>query len=831
MSDELNYLQYYEKYFDERYYIKELMGCGGMAYVFIASDTEENNQEVAVKLIRKEKVKEEEWNNFVTLFKREAKSLRRLDKLKHPNIVSFLGSSEYYGEPFIVMELLKGGSLLQRIKARKNNPYTVSEAAEILVPIADALESAHQNNIFHRDLKPANIMFRNSREPVLTDFGIARIKDGKYLTNIGDNSGTPEYMSPEQINGDREIDGRADEYSLAIIFYEMITGKKPFTGTPEQIKISQCKDPVPEPEAIPENVKRIIYKALEKDPSNRYPTIRLFGDELKKLINSNPDFFFEPEIDLDAPTEIPSAELQSKIGKYPLKTIRNKIISIMAVIVLLLLGIGIFVFLRKNQAQITFHIETATDTPLPTDTSTFTPEAKINLSPLLVNENTLSTTSSDIQLLTTTNTPIATATDTPLPTATNLPTATVTNTPLPTATNTPIATATDTPLPTATNTPTATATITPFPTTTNTARATETNTPLPTEIKTLSVNTNIVVNTENLKVGDIITFGRYEQDNDMNNGPEPIEWEILEINDDHAFVISLFGLDAQPYNEELVDVSWENSTIRAWLNNEFIEKAFDADELESILLSYVTADPNPDYKNIDPGNDTYDKIFLLSAEEAINRFSEDKNRQCKLTAFAIANDGWRYGYWDSYRPVYTDYTMWWLRTPGLYSKKASVVNYDGSLTNNGAWDSNPHFGTYGVNVSEYTMVIRPSMRIKLSDNLLSDINTPLPTATNSLLPTATNILTSSKKPEEKLSEGDQLAVSVPKLKLVPYKKQRSNYTYDELNASDKNTLYSGEQLTFIREEEYPNGSQTINVYYVDSKYGYGYVRADSVEKL
>ena len=145
------------------------------------------------------------------------------------------------------------------------------------------------------------------------------------------------------------------------------------------------------------------------------------------------------------------------------------------------------------------------------------------------------------------------------------------------------------------------------------------------------------VNIDDINVGDIYVFGAYEQDNDKTNGKEKIEWQVFAKEGTKIFVISKYGLDAQPYNTEFVDVTWETCTLRDWLNDDFINTAFTNAEKAMIPTVTVTADKYPDYET-DPGNDTQDKVFLLSIEEAAKYFDSDTARECEVTEYARVFD-------------------------------------------------------------------------------------------------------------------------------------------------------------------------------------------------
>ena len=179
----------------------------------------------------------------------------------------------------------------------------------------------------------------------------------------------------------------------------------------------------------------------------------------------------------------------------------------------------------------------------------------------------------------------------------------------------------------------------------------------------------------NVSVGDTITLGTYEQDNNIANGPEDIEWIVLDVQDGRALIISKYGLDAKPYNEEYTDITWEICTLRSWLNNNFLNEAFTSDEQSMIPTVTVTADANPEY-DTDPGNDTQDKIFLLSISEAEKYFSSDEERMCVPTVYAINQGAYTS---DNHKVGGAATCVWWLRSPGLNDINAAYVHYDGGV--------------------------------------------------------------------------------------------------------------------------------------------------------
>ncbi len=387
-----NAAEYLGKTINRRYHIEKQLGEGGMAFVFKAYDTFEKEY-VAIKIIRKEAFAPNKWDRVTDRFDAEAMALFKLSKRNHPNIVSFLNYGEYNGEPYIVMELLGDNTLSRKM----NRKFSISEAAKILAPVADGLYLAHRSGIIHRDVKPSNIMYHEGRW-VLTDFGIAKdlgSGDGKELTEAGHSIGTPDYMSPEQCLGAKDIDGRSDEYSLGIIFYEMITGEKPFTAeSREDVIRQQIFAEVPKPEGVPEDVEKILCKALEKDPAKRYPTIKEFGAELKKLIDQQQD----PEIETDPGDSASTLENPVSVeGMIPefsssddrrenpdgqgKKTAKNRYVVFILVFIIILAGCGGILFFRKNRNSTGFPVETKAENLSGSETAIITQELSDTLLP------------------------------------------------------------------------------------------------------------------------------------------------------------------------------------------------------------------------------------------------------------------------------------------------------------------------------------------------------------------------------------------------------------------------------------------------------------------
>ena len=265
-----------------RYHIIERLGEGGMATVFKAFDTR-LEREVAVKVIRREAFSPDVVDRMLQRFEREAKAL---SKLIHANIVPIIDYGDEGGSPYLVMPLIDGGTLKDRLASQV---FSVAEAARILAPIARALDYAHSRGILHRDVKPSNILLTNSGDPMLSDFGVAKIlEEGEAatLTGTGVGLGTPEYMAPEQWVG--KATAASDQYSLGVVFYEMITGHKPYTAeTPIAVLLKQSNEPLPRPRLfvkdLAEEVEQVLFKALSKNPDDRYQSMVDFSKALVRV--------------------------------------------------------------------------------------------------------------------------------------------------------------------------------------------------------------------------------------------------------------------------------------------------------------------------------------------------------------------------------------------------------------------------------------------------------------------------------------------------------------------------------------------------------------------
>lgn len=204
-------------------------------------------------------------------------------------------------------------------------------------------------------------------------------------------------------------------------------------------------------------------------------------------------------------------------------------------------------------------------------------------------------------------------------------------------------------------------------------------TPEDTETETSDVN----LPSSQSKAGETVFFGKYEQDNNTSNGKEDIAWKVLDVVDGKVLLITEYGLECKQYNNAFADVTWENCSLRTWLNNEFFNTAFSADEQSAIFTSTLQNENNPTY-GTPGGNKTYDKVFLLSIDEAKNYFQNDADRQSKLTSYVKAQAC----NYDS-----LERTWWWLRSPGNFSTCAAKVHPEGNIVEHGYYVTETYLNT------------------------------------------------------------------------------------------------------------------------------------------
>jgi serine/threonine protein kinase len=285
------------------YEISAELGKGGMGEVYQAKDTK-LGRDVAIKVLPEEFAMD---HDRVARFQREAKLLASLN---HPNIAAIYGLEESDGTHFLVMELIEGETLKNRIKS---GPIPVEEALKLALQMAEALEAAHEKGVIHRDLKPANIKVTPDGKVKILDFGLAKAYVGdQESVNLADSPtisaaatqqgvilGTAAYMSPEQAKG-KSVDKRADIWAFGVVLFEMLTGRQLFTGETASETLASVMKSEPEWETLPPNlhsrIRFLLERCLKKDPRDRYSGISDARVEIKSVLADPSGVFVQPSI-------------------------------------------------------------------------------------------------------------------------------------------------------------------------------------------------------------------------------------------------------------------------------------------------------------------------------------------------------------------------------------------------------------------------------------------------------------------------------------------------------------------------------------------------------
>jgi len=378
----------------------------------------QGNAPLAIKVLRMDLTEDP---SAIKLFQREA---RALEKLSHPNIVPFYGLHQSSIGLFLVEKYIDGATLKDLIRKRDNKIFSINDTLIFLKAICTALNYAHNYGVVHCDIKPGNIMIDRSGKIYLADFGVARHAEST-TTTIG-AAGTPAYMAPEQIRGNM-VTVETDIYSLGIMVYEMLTGKRPFTGggtesqssgttAAERVRSAHIASKPPDPRSInpqiSEPVSIIILRCLEKNPENRYSSSMEFLDAICDAAGIVPNNIAD-RIPLDLLNFGESTESKTKgfLKKIPLWVSITGIILLFSCI--LLTGFGLV-----NAINSLVSITSETPTVMITNTQEFIPSITIQFSPFPTSSSTPTIT----DIPTNTTLPTKQPTYTPRPTFTPAPT-------------------------------------------------------------------------------------------------------------------------------------------------------------------------------------------------------------------------------------------------------------------------------------------------------------------------------------------------------------------------------------------------------------------------
>ena len=626
---------------------------------------------------------------------------------------------------FIRMELLE--SLSDYVE--RNNGISVEEVLKLGCDLCDALTACESRNIIHRDIKPANI-FRNSfGQFKLGDFGVAKQMEG--TRSAATRVGTPNFEAPEVYSG-KKYDNTVDIYGLGVVLYTYLNnGRKPFYPPyPETITRNTMQEaferrmngePVPPIKIIDRKLSAIIEKACAFQPSKRYQKAAQMKADLEeyKYLTNRKQIYKEPE-----KSNILGGEqailLKSQKSSHGIAIG----IGIVGAIVVGTAGIFLGRMSERNSkpkdeveiSRVITPTSEPTNTPLPTQTPgpTSTQAPTPTLEPIYI------TTPSVIQESTSTPIPELSASD-----MNDLGNRYYYGD----GVNQDYEKAFEWYEKAAKAGSSDAMTDLGYMYQTGVGINQDYKKAIEWYEKAAEAGEKVALydlgymyengygveqdykkafdcyekaaeagyldakealermqedgllseqdsdNLANVSVGDVITFGTYEQDNDLSNGKEEIEWIVLEKEEDRVLVISKYGLDAQPYNTGMKGVTWNTCTLRKWLNSTFLDEAFT--EAEQSLIPTVTllnAD-NPEYGTAG-GNDTEDKVFLLSIEETEQYFDTDESRECQTTAYAKEQ--------GAYTGSSSEICWWWLRSPGDYSDSAAGVFDAGSVDFDGS---------------------------------------------------------------------------------------------------------------------------------------------------
>ncbi len=507
------------------------------------------------------------------------------------------------------------------------------------IDISSAISSCEKAHIIHRDIKPQNIFVNEFGDFKLGDFGIA--KQLERTGSVHSMKGTSMYMAPEVIKG-LGYDHTVDIYSLGIMLYRFMNhGRAPFYPpypkqiTPLDVDTATRKkntgEQMPAPDEADEEQAKIILKACSYNSSERYQSAEYIKNDLlkyrlnhieeKKEIESPLHYKEEPEAEIEktevlitVPEEAETEEREdtAQPAEQPQITERADITEE-----------------EPDNDNLNREAESGNKPERPA--SRFRPVFMIPIAVLAV-----------LITVVMLNRKSGPGSDTVPEQTAAVPASDVTEEP---QENQDVS----------------------EPENSSEQTSEIINTAAPEDSGENPGSTN--------ERAEMIVFGSYEQDGNTSNGKEPIEWRVLAKEEDRILVISELGLAREKYNETYEETSWETCTLRQWLNSSFLNKAFSEEEQARILETTVTAEKNPDY-GTDAGNDTVDRLFLLSIDEARTYFSGNDDRELEATEMMNEMEDYFVFCCNAKWP-------WWLRSPGYITKTATGVDLDGTLFTDG----------------------------------------------------------------------------------------------------------------------------------------------------
>ena len=661
-----------------KYLVGKILGQGGFGITYLGFDIALNTR-VAIKEyfpagvgIRSQhsirvtsvasKDKADGFRRGCEEFQEEA---RRLAVISSPNIVKVRGYFRENGTAYIVMNYLEGNSLTMEVAA-SGGKMSWLRVTELFKPLILDLDKLHKAHLMHRDIKPDNLKIikdGGTEHLVLLDFGAARSFVSAEVTGTYSAMVTHGYAPVEQYNPKSRQGPYTDVYALCATMYAAITGTLPPTATDRMTGEAEIKSFSEMGIDLPEHIEKAIFHGLEVRSADRPQSMRELYDELngKSPVTGSVAAAAAAPVPVPAPSKEEKPEEERKPAVQP--ETKKKANRLLPVLLVVLLAAGFFIYrgMRKDD-QSPEGIQTAV-----AGTSTqsalaaqFAQETQEALRTGQTGTAWSLTETAEQQQTRTQEAVEAGAAQAEQNSRLEQTEQAETEWALKTAE-------------TVWSEQTAAVLFTTQEAQlylTQTRDAEPTSTPAP------------VTDERN-----IITLGHYEQDGDLTNGAEAVEWQVLAVEDGRALVISRYALDTKPYNEMNTSVTWKKSTLRSWLNGEFYDTAFSDEEKGRIQQIKIKNADNALY-GTEGGNNTPDRIFLLSFDEANQYFVNDGARLCLPTAYAKNQGAWVY--------EKTGMTWWWLRSPGGDNSLAAGVTPLGDIYD------------YGSMVSYTSIAVRPA---------------------------------------------------------------------------------------------------------------------------
>ena len=670
----------------ERYVVGKARGQGGFGITYVGFDTS-LERKVAIKEYYPEgmAVRDASQSAFINCFAsegflarysvgiqkcmNEAKSLAQLDDI--PGIVRVL---DYFLEnttAYVIMEFAEGVTLVSYIKKLPQRP-DYAKALDLLDPVCRALAEVHSRGFVHRDVSPDNIMVDFNGRAKLLDFGAVKM--------VSEEGGTTESpiikrgFSPVELYSTKgKIGPWSDVYAFCATLFYLLTGKT----APEPM------DRIQE-DSVGDILLRMIspaqtgalLKGLAVQPDQRYRTVTEMAAALTACRND--------------PAPVPKTEPTQAKMRYDTAGERQgtDLSPDMLAAKLAFTEPAVRRETKEKNGAVSEHAEFSSLSS--SEKTVVSPSRKTDV-PQTGETNAPSTAGKKKTTIKSTLAVIAVVLCVVIGVVISrlsgkVPTTTSTTRPPVVALQT-----TATPIPAVTQEQ-VTAQISETPPMQDATTSLSTTQP-----QVENNNSATIGRFSSVDVGDYVTFGSYEQDNDIANGKEDIEWLVLAKENGRALLLSRYALECMLYNENRIPVTWETCSLRTWLNETFQNSAFSAGEKGRILTVMVPADKNPEY-DTSPGNDTADNIFLLSIPEAEKYLQTNRERQCVPTAYSVAH-----GVDESNKYIVNSKgcCWWWLRSPGGYS------DYAAGIYTNGDVDS------LGCNADYYSVAVRPALWVEL----------------------------------------------------------------------------------------------------------------------